>query len=455
MPCFRTNWAPDAAAMPGDENPATPSAPRRWGRIIAIAAMVALLALLIAIGWVSRPDRLAGLVLDRVGSALDLEITASGTSEYRLRGTPMLSVRGLVVRQPGAGDPLLTADRAYLSLPWTTLWAGGEDLTIRRVELDGPVLNLGALQAWLASRLTGEPARIPTLTKGLRVRGGQLAGDGWAVDRLGIASDRLDPAQPFAARVGGRVISGATNAPFDLQLALTRPAMNAGVGLAGIASAITPQWRLPFTLQLSGVLRDTAGGMGLDSALLGSNVRWFDLPSSAEPELEFTVGLAGRVRYRDGGLRISPLGAALRGKGDLPEQINATGSFALDDQLSLHLTGEIDEWPSGWPALPAPLADSQSPLPFVLDYEGAADLADQTRLRVSRDDVRFDGRFRVLELGPWMAQLANGTPLPPLRGTLELPRVEIAGATLTGVRLQMDDTEVDDEVDRQNPTTGK
>lgn len=416
---------------------------RRWGWTTAIVVIVVLAALASAIGWVSRPARLTALVLDRVGSALDLQITATGTGEYRLRGVPMLTVRGLDVRQPGADTPLLTAERAHLALPWATLWAGGKDLTVRRVELDGPHLDLQALQDWLATRPAGGAQRIPTLTDGARIVRGQLHGVGWSVDRISISAAQLAPAQPFVARLGGRFLHGTTTAPFDLQLALTHPGIDAGLGLAGVADIRSPRWRMPMTLQMSGVLRDGEDGLGLDRARLGADMRWLNDPAVAGPGLAFAAGVAGRVRYHDGGLRIAPLGVSLRGQDPMPERVDASGSLAVGDTLALTLLGEIGDWPTAWPALPAPLGDSHSPLPFALDYAGTPDLGDEAHLQVRRDETRFDGYFRMPRLSAWLDQLATGTPLPPMRGTLETPRIEIVGATLTGVHLQMDDDEPD------------
>src|SRR5690606_12902936 len=123
---------------------------------------------------------------------------------------------------------------------------------------------------------------------------------------------------------------------------------------------------------------------------------------------------------------------------------HAIGSVILDEELALHLDGELAEWPSAWPALPAPLGDSDAPLPFALDYAGAADLSGQTRLLLQRNDARFDGRLRIPDVAPWLAQLSTGTPLPPLQGTLEAPRIDIGGATLTGVRVVLEDTDTGD-----------
>ena len=95
--------------------------PRRWRR--RTVWLVVVLLIVVSLRWVSQPSQVAGLILGRVGAALGLEFSASGASEYRLRGTPMLEVRDLVVREPGAHAPLLRAGRVYLALPWSTIRA--------------------------------------------------------------------------------------------------------------------------------------------------------------------------------------------------------------------------------------------------------------------------------------------------------------------------------------------
>ena len=92
---------------------------RRTARIVLAAALV-LLVLLLALRFALQPERATRFLLTRVGNTLGLEITASGASEYHLRGTPTLVIRDVVAREPGAAVPLLTADRILLSLPWST-----------------------------------------------------------------------------------------------------------------------------------------------------------------------------------------------------------------------------------------------------------------------------------------------------------------------------------------------
>ena len=91
------------------------------------------------------------------------------------------------------------------------------------------------------------------------------------------------------------------------------------------------------------------------------------------------------------------------------------------------LDGSLAGWPSTWPALPPPLGQSTSPLPFTLVYDGASDLSDIAALSLRRDQTAFDGRFRLFEVLDWSAASAKGSPLPPLSGTLTTPQTGSIG----------------------------
>lgn len=412
----------------------TPRGRRLW---LTVGAACVLFAL--ALTWVAQPPRVARLILGRTGAALGLEITASGVSEYSLRGHPTLVVRDLVARQPGADTPLLTAGRVYLSLPWSTLRSRGAELTVDHVELDAPRLDLAALQRWRASRPPSGEVRIPSLTGGLEITRGEITGEGWSVDRIAVRLPTLHPERAVAGRVGGRFRNGDTVVPFDLQVALTAPSLDAGLGASGIATVVTPQWRLPMRPVFSGQLYEGDGGLGLDGFRLGAEARHV----TAARELPFVFGLAGPLRYLDGRLAVAPLGVALRGQGLVPD-LDGHGRFAWQDGLSLDLEGALARWPDTWPALPPPLDRPDMPLPFALGYTGPADLAGPARLQLQRDATAFDARFRLPEVLDWLERLDTGTPLPPLDGTLSAPQLEIAGATLQGVQVEFSKAPSDD-----------
>ena len=48
-----------------------------------------------------------------------------------------------------------------------------------------------------------------------------------------------------------------------------------------------------------------------------------------------------------------------------------------------------------------------------------------------------DGRFRLHEVRAWRAA-GGAKPLPPIDGSLRPPRLDIAGAELHGIEIEMD-----------------
>jgi hypothetical protein len=415
----------------------------RTALVAGSLVLVVLLVLALVLRLALPPERVAGLVLGQVGRALDLEITASGAAEYRLRGAPMLVVRDLVARQPGADVAILRADRIHVALPWSTLRARGAELTATRLELDAPVLDLPALQAWLATRPPGE-TRIPTLTDGLRVVDGRIDNHDWDVDGLRVDVPSLFPERPLRARLRGRYIDPPLRVPVDLAVALVRPAALLADAPSGFATRghITIQrndWQVPASVALSGPLRLGEDSLQVAPARIGLAGRFQSLPRGADAtELPFSLGLHGPLRFDEATWTLAPAGVALRGEALVPD-FDARGAVALGRRLVLQLRGRIAAWPEAWPALPPPIGQSSSPLPFELDYAGDPGLSGIARLRLQRDETRFDGRFRAFEVAGWIDAREQGSPLPPIDGTIATPRMEIAGAQLESVEIVIDE----------------
>lgn len=410
--------------------------PRRLRRFVVFAAGLALL--LLSAGWLLQPQRSVPVLLDRIGRGLGLEITA-GDVEARFRGTPQLVVRDLRVREPGAKTPLLVADRALLSLPWSTLRSRGADLTIERVELDAPVLDVPALQAWLAKRPPGAETRIPTLTAGLRIVDGEIDNDDWRIAGVIVELPSLHPDRPANARLRGRYLDPPTAIPFDLAVALSKPANDAGIAAIGTLVVERGDWRMPATIHLSGPLHLGADDIAMVPAHLGVAARY----ESGDTRLPFTLGLAGSLRFDEATWVLAPAGVALRGEPPLPS-LDARGALALGRRLAIDLSGALPQWPEGWPALPPPVSASTAPLPFSLRYAGKPDLSEVAALSLHRDATRFDARFRLYDVLDW-TQRPGGAPLPPLDGRLTSPKLVISGATLDGVEVEFDDERIGKE----------
>lgn len=405
---------------------------------ILLALLAPVVLALLLIGWLLQPRQAGGLLLRQAGNALGLRIEAAAV-DYRLRGTPQLVLRGLVARQPGANTAVLTADRAFLALPWRTLRARGADLTVQRIELDAPVLDVPALQAWLRTRPKSAETRIPTLTDGLRVTDGRIDNDTWDIDGLDIGIASLHPEHLLLARVRGRYLDPPIRIPADLAIAIAHPrralsGASTGVAGAGTLTIAGADWRVPMRLRLSGPLRLGKDSLVMRPAKLGIAARY----QSRKTDLPFRLGLHGPMAFNNATWRFVPATVVLDGERAIPQAV-ARGSVSLGRQLRLHLDGDLSRWPEAWPALPTPLAQSTTPLEFALDYRGALAFEDLASLAVRRDATRFDARFRLPAVLEWTAAASTGSPLPPLDGRLTTPKLEIAGAKLQGVEVEIDD----------------
>jgi hypothetical protein len=175
----------------------------------------------------------------------------------------------------------------------------------------------------------------------------------------------------------------------------------------------------------------------IDDLRLGTVARF---TGSGEP-VPFTAGLAGQLRVDDG-LRLHPAGIVLRG-GDIVPTLDAGGRVAWNDRLAFELDGALARWPGAWPALPAPLGRPRTPVPISLTYAGPIDLSGASALRARHADTSVDVAFVLPILLAWNDARDAGSPLPPLTGALRTRRIEIAGATLEGVELVIEDDPLD------------
>ncbi len=400
---------------------------------LAVFAMAALLA----VRWLLQPDNLVPLVLSQAEQAMGLEITVRGESDLRLRGTPQLVLREVTARMPGVPTPVLEAERVLVAVPWSTLRSRGSDTTARRLEFDAPVVRLEQLRQWLASRPPSK-APVPTITRGIGISDGSLLAGDWALHDLDADVPELDAGKPLRATLSARFEADGLAAPFEGALAMQKPSLDGALGIAGGVFPAAAGWKSQATFRLSGILRDAAGQLRLERAVLGANVRYF---GDGEPS-QFALGLAGPAHVQSGRLEVQPLAIAVRGKGAIP-QLDARGELSAGETLGLQLEGEVARWPADWPALPQPLDSATGPIPFSLRYEGPMKLTGIASLQVQRDATRLDSRFRLRTVTTWLGAPDRDSPLPPMTGTISTPRLEISGAVLEGVRVQLQDPDID------------
>lgn len=406
---------------------------RRGLALAAGIAVVVLLLVALAAAVILQPRQLARIALGSVGDSLGLDIGFAGEARYRLRGTPLLEVHDVVARAPGGGEPLLRARRVLVSLPWSTLRDGGTPLVLERIELDAPVLDLARLQAWLAGRPPGT-GRLPTLSDGIGVRDGRVLGDGWTLAGLDLDVAAFAEGRPVAAGARGTLeLAAPLRVAFDLRLAATRPANGTGASARGTVRIHGAGWQLPAFVAASGPLRMDQGVLRVSPLQLGMSGEY---RGGGEP-LRLTLGTHGPLRLRDGIWTLVPAAVVLRGQ-DLMPDVDATGRFAFGDALLLELDGAMPAWPAGWPALQAPLGTSSSPLAVTLVYAGARDGSGPVGLHLRRDGAQAVAGLRIAEVTAWVDAAATGSPLPPLHGRASAPRIEIAGAVLEGVEIELE-----------------
>lgn len=372
---------------------ADPPRKRRWPLYLAVFAVL----LAFAAWWVDRqlePTRLTATVLARAGAALGLELTIDGAPEYALRPEPRLVLPKLTVRQPGAAAPLLTAARAEISLPWDTI-TGGDSLVITRIALESPALSLAALADWQATRPEA-PFELPTLTSGLRVEDGTVIGGDWRVQALQLELPELREGSPARIAAGGVFTQAATTLDFDTTTALATAGLASDFEFAGTGRLRSDGLDVPWTLAADG--RFDAGGETTQLAMAA---------------------------------------LTLASKSPVPD-MDAKGQASFGEATRVNLQGTIKQWPEGWPVLPAPLSASTSPLAYTVAYEGAGDFSAPVALVVQREQTRFVGRFVVDDILRWL-DAGETAPLPPLVGTLSTPSLEVSGATLEGVSIQIEE----------------
>lgn len=370
-----------------------PARKRRWPKFLAASAVL----LLIGAWWVDRqlePVRLASTVLARLGEATGLQLSFEGTPEYALRPEPRLLLENFDARVPGSTTPLFRVRRLEVSLPWATVWSGS--LVITRIELDGPTLDLDALSTWLASQPESS-GELPVLSRGASVRDGTMLWGDWRIDGLALDIDRFEPEMPLTLELAGRGTSGTIALQLESTIAIEKLSQSAG-------AKVEAQGRI----QLDGVdapflVTTDCRYHKLDNESLNCADLFF---RSESPLPTFKADLASIVR---------------RGK---------------SENIEIDADGWMRDWPQDWPALPAPMAGK--PTHFDFTYAGPSDMTAAWKVKLDWEESHAAAEFALQDVLAWL-EAGNAAPLPPLQATVTAPSIEIAGATLEGVKISIEE----------------
>lgn len=419
----------------------TPSCPPAWANDVrrgrksarvglALLALLAVLAL--CAWWLLQPQRMGRIVAHYAGQATGLEISIGGVFEYRLAGEPRVVAHDVVVREPGAATPLLTADRILVAAPWRTLRARGASADLSRIEIDGPVLDLPVLQRWLATRPAGA-GPTPGFSRGIRISDGRIDGGPWHVEQLDLSIPDFAAGAPVHAHADGRFVSADLPVAFDLRIELTELSSQAAVRIAGDVQVDGGTWRLPADIRLSTRLAPADGGASLTDLRIAADAAF----ATDDWSESFVIALASNGELIGTTLSLQPASLVLRGQSRIP-RLQATGGIVYAQTLGIDLQGELERWPDGWPALPAPL-DRITPLPFSLAYDGAPNLGDPLALRIDSDRIAASSRLRFSDITRWLASDMQTNPLPPLQAEARIPELTVAGARLQGITVVIED----------------
>jgi hypothetical protein len=199
---------------------------RRWPKVLGVLAAL----LVIGAVWINaqlEPTRLAPTVLGQAGKSLQLKLSFKGTPDYAFRPEPRLVLPGFSAASLD-GAMIVSATRAEISLPWATITGGAPVIT--RVALDAPVLDLAALDRWLASR-PPTPVKLPTLSRGIAVKDGIVRGGEWSVRALALDLPHLQEGDVAKLDAEGVFVSGPSEYPFKLRTIAAMPGLASPIDL--------------------------------------------------------------------------------------------------------------------------------------------------------------------------------------------------------------------------------
>ena len=274
-------------------------------------ATAAILAVVVVAHVLLQPDRFTA-TLQAQARAVGLDLTLASPASPSLFPRPALDLHGITLSAEGASAPILLAARGRLALPWRTLFGG--PTVISQLQIDSPRVDLGALQAWMAT-LPAQPQNsapnIPRIDTGVDITHGSVVrGDEVLLDNLSLRAGSLISGQPFPLSATATV----AGEPWQLRLSATPRIEGNALQLNDISLHVSQGSAV--TLALGGRARwhgaaDAAASLAgqLDRADVGQySVSLVLTPASQDAPLLLALKLDGPGNHAD--LHLPPLALA-------------------------------------------------------------------------------------------------------------------------------------------------
>ena len=288
---------------------------RRWRLILSVLGGVAVTAALVVVGaiyFLLQPDRFTAMLQSQARAA-GLELNLASPASPTLFPRPALDLAGITINAQNANVPILLAARGQLALSWRTLFGG--PTVISQLQIDAPRVDLGALQAWLASlpaQPEGVPTNIPRIDTGVRIeRGSIVRGDQLLLGNLSLDAGSLQSGQPFPLRLSATTADGT---PLQLQFSATPRIHENSLQLDDVALHVLQGSSLALTLNgkarwhgAADAAADLSGRLeqaSVDQYLISLRLT----PADQSDPLLLALKLDGPDNHID--LRLPPLGLA-------------------------------------------------------------------------------------------------------------------------------------------------
>lgn len=362
---------------------------RIWFFLIGIGLLAS-----IAAWWINKqmePTRLTNTVLGKIGEELNLELEFTGLPSYAMKPEPRLILPNLKVANPADGKVFLTAKRVEVSLPWSTIL--GDTPHITRIEVDDPVLILPGLRAWQSTRPV-KPFEVPTLSRGIEINHGQLLETDYSIKNIHLSFPHLEDRQAIVIQAAGLFQQEKTTISFKGPLTIANAGLNSNFTLESKGELNLGDKPLPYQLETAGDYASLEKSFDIKATTL----RWTSVPPL--PNLDSSL-------------------------------------FAsIGEVMKLNSSGIISEWPKEWPVLPAPMNQQTKNIPYRLDYSGKPDFSDAVSLVLNIEKSKLSSSLKISDVQQWIDQ-KEGSPLPPLKGRLDTPNIQMDGVSLEGISIEI------------------